>query len=521
MSVVRFYSGPVKFTLGWLDRIDMMIRQHLTQQGMLMKRGMATSRLYMSQNDMGFGLKSCVTVYLLELVRLFLQYKWGTIFRSEWFWRMEELTKRNGKGVWMREIEKMLRRFDASLEWLTERIGMREEEIEKIRCDREIEEREKSQLLGAKKMKCIADVLEEVEVLIDTHFFNEFHDTKSSMFLKRVVENQGWIEMRLLKRTWRTLNCTPKTMKIIREIQENLLCVGKRKEMITKKKAELKCFCSKTGAQLTAKHIISCCRKVSGEINARHDIVVNILLNNILIKRRLISHEQKWEERKTVRSQNDEITIGTEHWRSDEWKEKGRVAGAKLKPDLVWLWRENGGQWKKVVVDVKVTSTDKMNDEFKKKDEKYRKWTTQETREKKVGMAVMVPLIISHDGAVHRGSVMRWKSIAKDIDVDWVRMAQSVLRYNVVIVGKYFNKGSWVSEAWKKEHPDDFLDEPTDPPERMLSLGERRELLGIDNGPERAVCVRSPGTPPPHSTRLTCAGRGNPNLQEERTNQPT
>ena len=46
MSVVRFFSGPVKFTLGWLDRIDRMIRRHLTQQGMLMKRGMATSRLH-------------------------------------------------------------------------------------------------------------------------------------------------------------------------------------------------------------------------------------------------------------------------------------------------------------------------------------------------------------------------------------------------------------------------------------------------------------------------------------------
>ena len=44
---------------------------------------------------------------------------------------MEELTKRNGKGVWMREIEKVLKRFDGSLEWLTERIWMREEEIEK------------------------------------------------------------------------------------------------------------------------------------------------------------------------------------------------------------------------------------------------------------------------------------------------------------------------------------------------------------------------------------------------------
>ena len=56
---------------------------------------------------------------------------------------------------------------------------------------------------------------------------------------------------------------------------------------------------------------------------------------------------------------------------------------------------------------MKVTSTEKMNDEFKKKDDKYMKWTTEERREKKVEMAVMVPLIISNDGAIHRGSVMR------------------------------------------------------------------------------------------------------------------
>ena len=54
------------------------------------------------------------------------------------------------------------------------------------------------------------------------------------------------------------------------------------------------------------------------------------------------------------------------------------------------------------LVDVKVTSTDKMNETFKEKDEKYRELTTIETREKKVVKAVMVPLIISHDGAVHR-----------------------------------------------------------------------------------------------------------------------
>ena len=74
----------------------------------------------MCPDDMGLGLKSCDAVYLLELVRL-LQYKWA-IFRQGWFWRMEELTKRNGKGVWKREIEKVLKMFGASIEWLIERM---------------------------------------------------------------------------------------------------------------------------------------------------------------------------------------------------------------------------------------------------------------------------------------------------------------------------------------------------------------------------------------------------------------
>ena len=72
--------------------------------------------------------------------------------------------------------------------------------------------------------------------------------------------------------------------------------------------------------------------------------------------------------------------------------------------------------------------------------------------EKKVAKAVMVPLIVSHGGAVHKDTVKRWKNFAPDINVDWVRMTQNVLRYNVAIVGKFFNKGSWVSEALRREH---------------------------------------------------------------------
>ena len=61
---------------------------------------------------------------------------------------------------------------------------------------------------------------------------------------------------------------------------------------------------------------------MSSDINARNDTIVNILPNNILIQRGLITNEQKWEDGKMVRTAHDETTVGTEHWRSDEWKEK-------------------------------------------------------------------------------------------------------------------------------------------------------------------------------------------------------
>ena len=60
-------------------------------------------------------------------------------------------------------------------------------------------------------------------------------------------------------------------------------------------------------------------------------------------------------------------------------KRTGRVAGAKLRPNLVWLRKDSGGEWRKVVVDAKVTSTDKMSKSFKENDDKYREWAGRDT----------------------------------------------------------------------------------------------------------------------------------------------
>ena len=81
----------------------------------------------------------------------------------------------------------------------------------------------------------------------------------------------------------------------------------------------------------------------------------------------------------------------------------------------------------------------------------------------KVWNAVMIPCIISLDGAVHKDTVRRLKDFAPDINVDWVQMAQNVIRYIVVIVWMFFNEGSLVSEAWRKAHHEEYDVEPDEP----------------------------------------------------------
>ena len=70
-----------------------------------------------------------------------------------------------------RGVEEVL----SSLEWLMERIGLREEEIDRIRLDDQIEDCEKNQMILSNRVKSVAEVLEDVEVLLDTNFFNEFY----------------------------------------------------------------------------------------------------------------------------------------------------------------------------------------------------------------------------------------------------------------------------------------------------------------------------------------------------------
>ena len=97
----------------------------------------------------------------------------------------------------------------------------------KILYDNEMEEPEKNKTLLSKKAKSIEDQ-EDVDTLIDTYFFNEFYKTKSSEFLKKVIDNQRSIDTRLLKKTRRSLNHTPKTIKVIQEIQEKPPLRGKK-----------------------------------------------------------------------------------------------------------------------------------------------------------------------------------------------------------------------------------------------------------------------------------------------------
>ena len=100
-----------------------------------------------------------------------------------------------------------------------------------------------------------------------------------------------------------------------------------------------------------------------------------------------------------------------------------------------------------------------------------------------------------------------------------MRMAQNIIRYNVVIVGKFFNKGSWVSGAWRRTHCEEFMKNRSDLSGKS-KIPRSEESSSTLNRIRRALCVRYPGTPPPHGVRLTSTGRETPKRLKERTNQP-
>ena len=61
---------------------------------------------------------------------------------------MEELIKRNGKGIWMREIEKVLKRFNSSLEWLMGRMTASNHKREKLKRSDRMTKLEKTRRLS-------------------------------------------------------------------------------------------------------------------------------------------------------------------------------------------------------------------------------------------------------------------------------------------------------------------------------------------------------------------------------------
>ena len=79
--------------------------------------------------------------------------------------------------------------------------------------------------------------------------------------------------------------------------------------------------------------------------------------------------------------------------------------------------------------------------------------------EKNVEKEVMIHLIISNEGAVHKDTVKRLKDYSPYQGSSGADDTE-VLKFNVEIVGMFFNKESWVSQAQRKAHPEDFGEGP-------------------------------------------------------------
>ena len=197
-----------------------------------------------------------------------------------------------------------------------------------------------------------------------------------------------------------------------------------------------------SGAAARRKNV-SCCRKVTREI-IRHDIVVEVCPNNVLFQRGLIAREQKWKDWKMVHSARGETTIGTEHLRSDEWKGDDRVVGQSL--NQTWhgfdVTLETYGERSRLT---RFSRQPRTRIKHPRRKTTSTERATRGTRDEKVAKAVMAPLIISQDGAVHIDTVGIRKDCPRYPRGQGTDGTVS-MRYNLAVVGISM-KGSRVSDA--------------------------------------------------------------------------
>lgn len=166
---------------------------------------------------------------------------------------------------------------------MKERIKEEEERMEEEE-EKKFEEMGQREREKAKRMRikgAIKEIRNEREVNIETFHQDKFMEGSTSRFQKEIRKQKSHIDMKVMRRAWKRMNWKPKTMKMIREYQEGLLCVGKRRNVINKRKGSTKCSCGKRQSELNARHILTGCARTRREIMKRHDVVVMIVVNNI------------------------------------------------------------------------------------------------------------------------------------------------------------------------------------------------------------------------------------------------
>ena len=163
-----------------------------------------------------------------------------------------------------------------------------------------------------------------------------------------------------------------------------------------------------------------------------------------------------------------------------------------------------------MVVDVKVTSTEKKNKAFRE-NKIPRLGDQRDTRKKKVRKAVVVPIIISHDGTSTKTQSDDGRTLhptSRSTGCEWHKMSFAIMWS---LSGRSSTKGAGSPRPGEKPTPRSLKLRPKEPHKESLQSRseESSSTLTLNSW---VLCVRPSCTPPPHDVRLTSAARGNPNF---------
>ena len=417
VSLMRYSFATIDWPITQLNEIDALVRKQMTKAGMY-GRGMSRPRLYVSRKELGHGVPCIRDEYGYELLTVLTHYEWTEDQNTAIIVEQDEENVNSMRKRMMKVFRKKI-----SLA-----------EIDKIK--------QKYQDKQGDKKKNLVSFIHEVRKKVETYYINEWKQQKVVGELRRQFESEHVHKVETGK-VWAKFNIKKSAYRWVVRMQEGSTMNGNKR------------------AQLTGNPQAKFCKLCKNRIASNNHVLLECILNR---KKHIKKHDYIAEQgyRKMEDKKGFPREVPIQHYQEKEdmkmfWNTNvvsTAAGGFPKRPDVMYKDKENI-----IIMDAALVADHNIHKTFAHKLKKYDELIEFFKSGMRVRKEVIIPLVISINGLIHKDTIRLLKK--ERIAIDWITVVRNILVRNMKDV-LYYNGVNLNLEFDEEDEEDDNSNDELD-----------------------------------------------------------